>query len=1381
MSSAYDETLREALERTISVEKFSPDATRVAMERTLSDAAFEQTPQHYLKKTEPNPGEETGADESDTVTDFGDSSRIPPDLRDDLQVEGPRFEVLGKVGSGATSHVYAVRDNSLDRIIAVKYLRQSQSGRGAVKGRFIHEARITAKLEHPNILPVHDIGVSSDHRVFFAMKNVQGMTLGDAIRNAVAGADLPAEFATVDGRIRIMLKICDALAFAHDSGYIHQDVKPDNVMIGRYGEVLLLDWGSSLSTAEAAGPTGKALFGTPAYMSPEQARRERADERSDIYCIGATFFHALTLRHPTWATDPETFWTRKRRGEIDPASDDERRAARPALLDIALKAMHPDPAQRYQRVAEMANDLKRYQEGLAVSAHRETLLESAVRWYRRNRKVFWITSAAAALVLGAGGLLMREKIQELITWRRVLTEDFSQTDTRALSLQWRASRSTNWRDMTTDTIGDSSGPWWVEDGMLMGRGTVYLQDIAYATPIGGDLRVEWDAKTISGRMSLNCYIAGPTRTDAYTFHVGVGGNPQLLELTKGKPGVLLDRVRRTAALTTNQWHHFRMEKEGQTVRLEIDNELLFERLDPEVLSGPGHQQFGFENTLANTIAIDNIEVYHHPLPLKVSPLATPDQFLEAGLPREALRRYRSVMDAHAGHPVAADALYKIGRCLEELDSAAAALSVYDAFNGEYPNHRLTPFALYQKAKVLSELGRNEEEYRTLAVLARRFAGHHLLRPVFVMLAARKTRQMQERVDAAERSHDWDGVAEWLIEESGTLQRMMRDASMDPQQNGFLNEAIGYLGGFRVSMPFDSLSVLFRAMPTALADVLRERGAAELLLSRFPTAERAAADALVGVGAYERAVRDFPDKGAACARALLALGRYSELPRSYGEHREYCAEALLERGRYGDVLALYPDQPEACARALLYLNRADDVLERYSQRERQAVPAAAHAGKLTRYISRLSNRPSRLVRLIADTLHKADSAAQMLLATPEMFVPATYFVDLHLALRNAGRLHEVPATGVRRFPTTMATVYAGLGATDSLTDSLQRNRRALITRCLAFGEYDRILSAAPSFVSDCITALICQGRAELVRKRYPLHRTAHARLLLEQGRYEDVLSHYRDQRTQCAQALVALGRYDTVYASFPPPWEETYRAALALGKTAHVEQYRAAHRDVHAQHLYRHGRYDRVVDLYPDRTLWYGLSLVKLDRPYELPLTCADVILSRLERVDIAGSWAIREAERGTVRVRDSLLTTLPPAYSAPAEYHLRFVSYLLHPILQGLEGRRGAMIRSLDSCAARHPLIFAQQLRYEAAYLAARIDSSAFLHQPHRRYVRERLELLRAIRSDIEGDTVCARQAYLRAAAVPTYPQRQAPRPLFDSEALRDFMDWRLRALALRS
>ena len=302
---------------------------------------------------------------SDAALDRLRTAAEVPDL------SGTRYQCVDKLGQGGMGGVYRVEDTALKRKVALKVIGVSDPG-GELAARLLREARIIAQLEHPGIVPVHDVGTLPDGRVFYTMKLVQGCRLDQHV----------PQLGTIADRLRVFEKICEAVSFAHAHGVLHRDLKPQNIMVGPFGEVLVMDWGLSKVLGEAKPPvplaggsaaaedTGHgAVLGTPGYMAPEQSRGENLDQRADIFSLGAILRFLLS-------------------------SGD--RPAR-AVAAIAEKAMAEDAPQRYSSVQELAGDVAHYLDGLPVSAYPEGALVRVWRWMVRNRA--WLLLILAYVVM----------------------------------------------------------------------------------------------------------------------------------------------------------------------------------------------------------------------------------------------------------------------------------------------------------------------------------------------------------------------------------------------------------------------------------------------------------------------------------------------------------------------------------------------------------------------------------------------------------------------------------------------------------------------------------------------------------------------------------------------------------------------------------------------------------------------------------------------------------------------------------------------------------------------------------------------------------------------------------------------------------------------
>lgn len=288
------------------------------------------------------------------------------------QGDAHRFTVVGLIGRGGGGSVYEVFDQHLQRRVAVKVLRQRQGRRRHQhQQRFLHEAQISARLDHPGIVPVYDLDRCTDGRPWFAMRMVQGTALADLLAQDKIKGPSP-HLDSLDKRLAILLRVCETMAYAHDQGIVHQDIKPGNIVIGNYGEVLLIDWGTAVSLDEITAG-GHALMGTPMYMSPEQALRSGIDQRSDVYCIGATAWHLFSGRHPICTSDTDQFWARKRSGVVDPLPSAIHRELPEGLRLILEQALAPDPAQRPPDAGALLQALQDWQGQRA----NELLLERA--------------------------------------------------------------------------------------------------------------------------------------------------------------------------------------------------------------------------------------------------------------------------------------------------------------------------------------------------------------------------------------------------------------------------------------------------------------------------------------------------------------------------------------------------------------------------------------------------------------------------------------------------------------------------------------------------------------------------------------------------------------------------------------------------------------------------------------------------------------------------------------------------------------------------------------------------------------------------------------------------------------------------------------------
>ncbi len=339
-----------------------------------------------------------------------------------------RYALVKEIARGGMGQIYFGEDPQLERQVAVKVSSISEGGEDP---RFTKEAKVLALLAHPNIVPIHTMGVDAQGRPFYSMKLVKGRTL-QAVLNALKDGNTGAtkEY-TQAALLTIFRKVCDAMAFAHAKGILHRDLKPENIMVGEYGEVLVMDWGLAKILGErdavgavkaAATDTGNygmtlegEVMGTPQYMSPEQAQGTVAelDTRSDIYSLGGILYAILTLRPPVGGSTLAEVLGNVKSGVLSPMGTATRMAkgigGRPepmavavpaALQAVTLKAMARERDRRYASVELFAADIEAYLNGFATSAEEAGAWRRVKLWVGRNK---FATAAAGVLLTVVSG------------------------------------------------------------------------------------------------------------------------------------------------------------------------------------------------------------------------------------------------------------------------------------------------------------------------------------------------------------------------------------------------------------------------------------------------------------------------------------------------------------------------------------------------------------------------------------------------------------------------------------------------------------------------------------------------------------------------------------------------------------------------------------------------------------------------------------------------------------------------------------------------------------------------------------------------------------------------------------------------------------------
>jgi serine/threonine protein kinase len=335
------------------------------------------------------------------------------------QIGQGAYEVLSELGRGGLGRVNRAKDKRLQRVVAVKELLRHNH---QANERFLREALLTARLQHPGIIPIYEAGVWPTGEFFYAMKMVQGEPLDKLIAARKA----------LEERLSLLpqlLAASEAMAYAHSQQIIHRDLKPANILVGEYGETVVIDWGLAKDLADqhpkhdpmietnyrAPSDHGLtmdgAIMGTPAYMPPEQARGKPVDARADVYSLGAILYHMLAGSSPYQGKNSRSVLLQVAEGKLIPL--EEKQAGTPKdLLAIVKKAMAVDVNLRYPTADSFAKDVKKFLTGQLVEAYQYTTKERVLRWVKKNRTLLSVAAVSMMVLAGVGGYSLYRVYEE---------------------------------------------------------------------------------------------------------------------------------------------------------------------------------------------------------------------------------------------------------------------------------------------------------------------------------------------------------------------------------------------------------------------------------------------------------------------------------------------------------------------------------------------------------------------------------------------------------------------------------------------------------------------------------------------------------------------------------------------------------------------------------------------------------------------------------------------------------------------------------------------------------------------------------------------------------------------------------------------------------
>ncbi len=358
----------------------------------------------------------------DTLPRGLDSTRTLPTV-DEVIFSVSQYDYFKFLAKGGVGEIYSADDKDLGRDVALKFIQRDQEQHPESKSQFLVEGEVTARLEHPGVVPVYGFGYTSDGRPFHVMRLIRGTTLGDEIDRYHGEAP---SLKSSERRVRFLElltrfnSVCNTIAYSHNRGILHRDIKPENVMLGKYGETLVVDWGLAhpIPRSDAARHSGEAtltpgsgkidddelryatgVVGTPCYMSPEQAEgKKELTAATDIYSLGATLYRLLTGETAIQGSHVGEIIAKAKAGIFRRPREVNPKVSRP-LEAICLKAMSKEPEDRYETPLEIAEDIERWLADEKVSVYPETLPRRIARWTRRHRTATQLIVVSLALLV----------------------------------------------------------------------------------------------------------------------------------------------------------------------------------------------------------------------------------------------------------------------------------------------------------------------------------------------------------------------------------------------------------------------------------------------------------------------------------------------------------------------------------------------------------------------------------------------------------------------------------------------------------------------------------------------------------------------------------------------------------------------------------------------------------------------------------------------------------------------------------------------------------------------------------------------------------------------------------------------------------------------
>lgn len=589
-----------------------------------------------------------------------------------------KYKFKRSIGYGGMKTVLEVTDKDSTRNIAMAVMPDASSRPANDLCRFVQEARILACLEHPNVVPIHDIGIDSSGSPYFTMKLLKGETLASILKKIKEGEPDYVKKYDLSRLLQVFLRVSHGVAFAHSKQIIHLDLKPENVQTGDFGEVLVLDWGLAkvLGQPDSMRPEESRKFipprrrdfsrdiqvtmdgvtkGTPGYMAPEQAagRNHDKDKRTDIYSLGAILYAILTLENPIPGDDVHKMLEDTLKGEIIPPKKRAPDRLIPSALEaVVQKAMTLNPDERYQSVMELRDEIYAFIGGFCTTAEKASRAKKALNLVKRHKLTSTFLTIIFVLLISLGSYAIYDYSQQTAEWIKVYEQDFT-------------SKQANLENLTfMDKLLKDKAEKWVFDagGLKMEKYNWLWFD---TLKIPGDVKVVINAVCKDNQYDLEICVNSQIEKvenwwnlpPGYIFQIGgYSGTKDLIMKNEGSSEADIINIVETKA-KSNKIQEIVVQRENDALTITVDKKESLKVMDLFPPTGYNMNRIGIRS-LSAAMNIVSLSVYRLALPEKASPLIAGDSLVEKMHFKEAISTYITIAENYGVTQVAEQSLAK---------------------------------------------------------------------------------------------------------------------------------------------------------------------------------------------------------------------------------------------------------------------------------------------------------------------------------------------------------------------------------------------------------------------------------------------------------------------------------------------------------------------------------------------------------------------------------------------------------------------------------------------------------------------------------------------------------------------------------------------------